>query len=1461
MQQQLLEIILTMQNRATAGFQQATTTLGGILQNMSVALQARLALSIEMAVRNVAKSTWDLTMSLDEAMHEISTVATQLKDKDLEELRQGILDLSTDVGITAPKLARSIYTIFSSMGEGWLDVANVSDEVRDTLKGTERDAKIAAFGWEEALEVAVQSSKMAVAGLTDVESAAKLLITILNAFPKGMYTAEEAADILFKTVELGVPRFSEMSAQMGDMMAFASLTGVSLEELGAAWSTITRRGLNAAEAGTALTWMMRALLKQTPKAAEAADGLGLSLDVAAVKSDGLGGIIEQLSTQLGGEERAITLVTLALSSNKSEFEDLYLTTIENVAGLKERIRYLEETGGATEVYMAKLRDQLRVEEDFLLKMKPIADVVNAMWSEVEIHFDKLKEETEYKANLYEKQVFFLNLLVKEELDAVTVTKQWTAAEAETAYQLGQVFGNVRSLRGILPLMVDRGKMFASMLDDMGDSSGAAGTAFGKMMGSAQKGVDVFGRHVEKAQVELGTSYLGILTTMLDNLGPKISNAMKEILEFDERVSDILYKLFYTETGTLDENLLAVWVNAVDLAVEALPSAIEKLFEVKEGGIADQLRDIFQSAFKDETFSEVIGGYWADQIIAAQGESLIQIEEGSFADRFREMLQLAFKDEGIGAGIMSALLEDLGKTVRADEFKTAFDNMVTGEIQRKFFGIKDKISGYGGMVIEVFKTDMLDHFAKRKEEIYAIPQNIADKFTGLVDNAEEWGEDLISLFAEGIENNLDILESAMEKWADSMVTGLEAIKEDYPMFFDWVVGYYKEKLGLMAEDAEQSGKDLSENFGKGIKEGMPAIEEAAQAVEDEYTTHFGFDEAANDMKAIKWGEDFIKYISQGIMRGVDTYLSTAIAYAVSRYQALPHGVPQTTGAGGWVGPHGMDLGWVPLGERGGRVSPYTGIVGGKGFEEFPISPSNLPVPTGAAGLGLEDIAQYARMTQDILQTLEKLNITFDIGAGRNLGEGIGGMASVAAGAAVGDYMTVFKGAVDIFSGFVQTQAEAESARQARQDALLEIAQAELRGILSSNLSGEAQIQSLVQLYELNQKQYLDDEHGRELLEQVREGIERNALNILEGFGKDFGELEGAYSIGFDNISFGINSQLEYFTELYEQGIIDQDLLAKIEEATQNTYSAIAEQAMSKWEGLLQHMINMEDVSANSAQDQYNILFDMLKNNWAIMDLETRWGLAERLDAAYDEAHKNVESQEDGVKLFEDMVSSDNYLVDTALEQALFLSSMIRQLEGTGKDTTKLKELLDDLNLTEEERALLDEIMGTNIKELENLERAFMIASLHAMGLSKESIDSILSGDRSLWDVINDDKNTIYKALVEPGGLKEAIEGVKDAIYSAQPLVTNPRGPWLQEGGITTHQTLAMLHPNEAVIPLDRMPLGNQIIVQGPLVKIEGAIIRDDRDINKLANAVEKKLNKEWGQKSSRNIRLNFDKVGI
>ena len=55
---------------------------------------------------------------------------------------------------------------------------------------------------------------------------------------------------------------------------------------------------------------------------------------------------------------------------------------------------------------------------------------------------------------------------------------------------------------------------------------------------------------------------------------------------------------------------------------------------------------------------------------------------------------------------------------------------------------------------------------------------------------------------------------------------------------------------------------------------------------------------------------------------------------------------------------------------------------------------------------------------------------------------------------------------------------------------------------------------------------------------------------------------------------------------------------------------------------------------------------------------------------------------------------------------------------------------------------------------------------------------------------------------------------------------PQIPTLQEGGITTRATLAQLHPNEAVIPLDspqgrRSGMGNtyQIVFEGPVYGIE------------------------------------------
>jgi TP901 family phage tail tape measure protein len=213
-----------------------------------------------------------------------------------------------------------------------IDLITATDALYETL-----DKGIPEGNAIEFLDVA---SKTAMAGVTDLDTAASQLAITLNSYGvdlanpistvsklgksfEGLTSAQEVtmgvSDKLLAIIDEGAVRFEEFDAQIGRVMATGAAMGVTLDQLGALWIASTRNGLQFNKAITATEGIFRAFIRSTPKAnkliAEMAEGFkgtrleAFELTGAYVRKHGLNQAIKDLTDIAGGSVDKISQVT------------------------------------------------------------------------------------------------------------------------------------------------------------------------------------------------------------------------------------------------------------------------------------------------------------------------------------------------------------------------------------------------------------------------------------------------------------------------------------------------------------------------------------------------------------------------------------------------------------------------------------------------------------------------------------------------------------------------------------------------------------------------------------------------------------------------------------------------------------------------------------------------------------------------------------------------------------------------------------------------------------------------------------------------------------------------------------------------------------------------------------------------------------------------------------------------
>lgn len=222
----------------------------------------------------VIKAT-KISEEYETALATVSTLVDTSKVS-MDAYRQGILDMSGEVLKSPKELAEGLYQVVS-----------------------------AGIDTSKSLDVLRIAAKAATGGMTDTFTAVDGITSVLNAYNMEAEEAKRVSDVMFTAVRLGKTTFGELSGSIGRALPMANKLGISFEDLMSAVTALTLGGLSTEEAIVALRGTMASIIKPANKSADAAEELGIEWSVAALKSKGLLGMMEELSIAAEGNDEAV----------------------------------------------------------------------------------------------------------------------------------------------------------------------------------------------------------------------------------------------------------------------------------------------------------------------------------------------------------------------------------------------------------------------------------------------------------------------------------------------------------------------------------------------------------------------------------------------------------------------------------------------------------------------------------------------------------------------------------------------------------------------------------------------------------------------------------------------------------------------------------------------------------------------------------------------------------------------------------------------------------------------------------------------------------------------------------------------------------------------------------------------------------------------------------------------------
>jgi TP901 family phage tail tape measure protein len=261
-------------------------------------------------------------------------VADQIRDMTSQAIQfqssmSNVATLLVGTNVSAKDLGHQILGLGGNLGSS----AELADALYESLSAGVEPAK--------SVEFVATATKLAKAELFDAGNAAKLLATIMNAYGREVTDVNHVSDVFVKTINVGIVRGEELSGALGKVISTAAMAHVSIEEVAASVAIMTRAGINADEATTALNQALLTFISPSKEARKIAGELGIELSAATLQTRGFQGALELVKeatkgdigviNELFGNVRAGKAVMALTGAQAKDFTNL-IADMKNTVG-------------------------------------------------------------------------------------------------------------------------------------------------------------------------------------------------------------------------------------------------------------------------------------------------------------------------------------------------------------------------------------------------------------------------------------------------------------------------------------------------------------------------------------------------------------------------------------------------------------------------------------------------------------------------------------------------------------------------------------------------------------------------------------------------------------------------------------------------------------------------------------------------------------------------------------------------------------------------------------------------------------------------------------------------------------------------------------------------------------------------------------------------------------------------
>lgn len=262
------------------------------------------------------------------------------------------------------KLNAALAEVSTLTDEATFPMGQMKDLVKSTAEqfgqGSTLQAKAlyqtisAGYGEAEtAAKMLKTANKLAVGGVTEVETAVDGLTNIMNTYSKANLDATDVSDAMFVAMKEGKTTIGEISSKIGAVAPGAEAMGIAFDEVLGTIAAVTSKGIDTSATVSGMAAALGNINKPTNDAKTEAKRLGIEFSAAALRAKGLSGFLDGITksakynddtmSKLFGSIEAFKVMT-ALSSNESaKFNDVMSKMRERAGSTDAAVQKMEAT--------------------------------------------------------------------------------------------------------------------------------------------------------------------------------------------------------------------------------------------------------------------------------------------------------------------------------------------------------------------------------------------------------------------------------------------------------------------------------------------------------------------------------------------------------------------------------------------------------------------------------------------------------------------------------------------------------------------------------------------------------------------------------------------------------------------------------------------------------------------------------------------------------------------------------------------------------------------------------------------------------------------------------------------------------------------------------------------------------------------------------------------------------------